>query len=129
MSSETFQASVQYNDLTGSAAADRADQGDATQWLKNNGLINGGEFLIGIEIYILPSTILPKDEIVISTSFIISEANNFESASNTIRETTPVKVRKVTRDLSPKEFFSLFKRFNVTLSGSGVLEGREYDSE
>jgi hypothetical protein len=40
MSTDTFKASVQYNDLTGSAAADRADMSDASVWLKKHGLIN-----------------------------------------------------------------------------------------
>jgi len=35
-----FKASVQYNDLKGSVAADRSDVGGASKWLAHNGHIN-----------------------------------------------------------------------------------------
>ena len=37
-----------------------------------------------------------------------------------------INLRKVAQDLSPEEFFSLFKRFSLTLSSGGILEGHEY---
>ena len=126
MNSETFKASVQYNDLLGSSAADMADVGDAIAWLKQRGHLGHGDFLLGVEAYISPS-ILPKDsDISVSASFIIVQADSFELAANAAKASEPAAARKVTLDMTCKDFFSLFKRFNVTLSSSGVLEGREY---
>ncbi len=39
MPTETFTASVQYNDWKGTSAADDADQNDAGEWLLAKGLI------------------------------------------------------------------------------------------
>ena len=44
---EVFEASVQYNDLKGSSAADNADMTGAAKWLKQNGHIND-EYVVGI---------------------------------------------------------------------------------
>ena len=38
-----FNASVQYNDLKGTLAADRADETGAEAWLAKEGLINDGD--------------------------------------------------------------------------------------
>jgi len=42
---ETFNASVQYGDWKGTAAADRADQNDPDHWLEKSGKKNPDEFL------------------------------------------------------------------------------------
>jgi len=44
---QNFTASVQYDDFKGTAAADRADHGDASDWLEKKGLKQNGEFLLG----------------------------------------------------------------------------------
>jgi len=129
MSSDIFKASVQYNDLLGSAAADRADMEDAGHWLQSQGLIKDGEFLVGIQVYVSSALITEGDEITLMTSFILVGADNFDSAVKSMKNVAVVRARKVSHDFSSTEFFSLFKRFNVTLSSGGELEGREYSFE
>lgn len=122
MSIETFNAGVQYDDLKGSAAADRADDGDAASFLEERRLIRKGEFLVGIEAYVGTSTIRSGEDVKVSATFLIVETSTAGDAYK-----HPVRARKVSLELSPNEFFSLFKRFNVTLSNGGELEGREYE--
>ncbi|ELO1780992.1 hypothetical protein QXB73_004177 [Vibrio fluvialis] len=49
---DIFKAGVQYNDLSGTTAADRADDIDATTWLRNNGYLTKDEFVAGITLLI-----------------------------------------------------------------------------
>jgi hypothetical protein len=48
---QNFRASVQYNDLKGSVAADNADKNGAHKWLLENGYIHDGEYLLGIRMW------------------------------------------------------------------------------
>ena len=125
---ETFKASVQYNDLTGSAAADRADVGDARTWLEQNGHLRPGEFLIGMDVYFRIPGNASGGDVVVDVSFILVQAANFESATDLLRNNDPVAVRKLSLELSARDFFLFFKRFNLTLSSSGKLEGCEYNA-
>ena len=72
MHAEKFSASVQYGDLKGSAAADRADRGNADDWLKNNGLKQEGEFLLGITLYVGENH--GKHEDLIYAEFLLASA-------------------------------------------------------
>jgi hypothetical protein len=129
MSSEKFEASTQYNDLTGSSAADRADDGDAHDWLKDQGLIADGEYLLGIEAYISPSTFADDSDIMVNVYFYIVAAESFDSAVASAKQAEVVNGRKLSREMTTKDFFSLFKRFSITLSSGGELEGREFSNE
>lgn len=126
MSTDTFKASVQYNDLTGSSAADRADMSDATTWLKAKGLINNNELLVGYEIYVSPLLSGTSGSVTISTTFLLAATGDVGSFAEDVRGGGTIKLRKVVQDLSPEVFFSLFKRFSLTLSSGGLLEGHEY---
>ena len=64
-----FMASVQYNDLKGSAAADRSDVGGASKWLKDNGHIKDGEYVIGFSIFAGESHGVHRDPI--SVEFLV----------------------------------------------------------
>ena len=127
MGTDTFKASVHYNDLTGSSAADRADMSDATDWLKSKGLINSNEMLIGYEIHVSPILSGKSGNVIISTTFLLTASENFDSFANSLHAGSPIHLKKVKQDLSPEEFFSLFKQFNLTLSTKGLLEGNEYN--
>lgn len=129
MSTDTFKASVQYNDLTGTAAADRADMEDAHHWLQSQGLIKDGEFLVGVEIYFADAMAAEGEEVHLSASFILVQADTFEAAAKGMQQNEVIPARKVSHEFAPSEFLSLFKRFNVTLSSGGELEGREYSFE
>ena len=125
---ETFKASVQYNDLTGSVAADRADNGDARSWLEQNGHLRAGEFLIGMDVYVRIPGGAAGGDVVVDVSFILVQATNFESAAELLRNSDPVAVRKLSLEFTARDFFLFFKRFNLTISSSGKLEGCEYDA-
>ncbi len=123
---ERFKASVQYNDLTGSVAADRTDLGGPHTWLEQNGHMRPGEFLLGMDVYVrIPGNTAASD-VVVDVSFVLVQADNFDAAKEVLRTEDPVKARKVAAEFTAKDFFLFFKRFNLTLSSSGELEGREY---
>lgn len=122
---ETFKASAQYNDLKGTVAADRADQNDASKWLKENGHINDNELVLGIEIFIGENH--GKHEDPIYVSFLVSELHGYTSIPELLESTPePIQVRKIQLQMDTADFFALFKRFSVTLSTSGMLEGVTY---
>lgn len=120
-----FTASVQYNDLKGSAAADRSDVGGASKWLKDNSYINDGEYVIGISIFVGESHGVHRDPI--SVEFLVSELRGYDNIPEMIKATgEPIEVRQILVEMNLIDFFSFFKRFSVTLSISGMIEGMEY---
>ncbi|WP_265422864.1 hypothetical protein [Aeromonas salmonicida] len=118
---EIFKASVQYNDFKGSSAADRADDSNASEWLKNNGHIQDGEFLVGISMYIGENHGTHRDPV--SVTFLITDAVGFRALGE---GSDKYKIRKINVNMNVVDFFSLFKRFEVTLSSNSCLEGKEY---
>jgi len=125
MTTDTFHASVQYGDLKGTSAADRADQGDADDWLVKNGLKNEGEFLLGIDLFAGENHGVHKDPVHVS--FLLATAGNYDTIKDMIDSTPgPIPVRRVAVEMPIAEFFGLFKRFSITLSPGGMLEGKDY---
>ena len=125
MHAEKFSASVQYGDLKGSAAADRADRGNADDWLKNNGLKQEGEFLLGITLYVGENH--GKHEDLIYAEFLLASAGDHDNVQSMINENAgPILVRRVKKEMPLAQFFGLFKRFSVHLSSHGMLEGKDY---
>ena len=127
MGTDTFKASVHYNDLAGSSAADRADMSDASDWLKKKGLINNNEILVGYEIYVSPVLSGTSGKVIISTTFLLANSGDVDSFAESVGGGSSINLRKVAQDLSPEEFFLFFKRFSLTLSSKGILEGHEYN--
>jgi hypothetical protein len=122
---QNFSASVQYDDFKGSAAADRADHGDASEWLEKNGLKQKGEFLLGITLYAGENHGKHHDPIY--AEFLLASPRDHDTIKSMIETSTgPIPVRKVTAQMSVVEFFGLFKRFSVHLSAHGMLGTREY---
>ena len=125
MPTDTFRASVQYVDFKGSAAADGADKADANEWLAKKGLKKDNEFLLGIELYAGESHGVHKDPV--NVHFLLVTPHDHDSVKSTINATVgPVSVRRVDVQIPLVEFFSLFKRFSITLSPHGMFEGRDY---
>jgi|TARA_R110001583_G_C5639171_1_gene407740 hypothetical protein len=124
---DTFKASVQYGDLKGTSAADRADKNDARSWLVNKGLIKDEEFVVGIRMWAGESHGVHKDPV--SVHFLVIELDGHENIPAKIQaEGEPIKVRDVQVDMSITEFLGLFKRFEITLSNSGLIEGKQYSA-
>lgn len=125
MPSESFDASVQYNDFKGSSASDRADRGDADDWLNKKGLKNEGEFLLGIELFSGESHGVHKDPVYVH--FLLATSGNYDTVKAMVDSTLgPVPVRRVDVQMPLLEFFGLFKRFSITLSPGGMLEGKDH---
>lgn len=124
MQPTNFKASVQYDDFKGTAAADRADKGDASDWLEKKGLIQEGEFLLGITLFAGENHGFHQDPLFVE--FLLATPGDHDSIEATIETGAPVVVRRVRVDMGLVEFFGLFKRFSVYISSHGMLDGRQY---
>lgn len=123
---ETFKASVQYSDLKGSAAADRADMTDAAKWLKDNGHITD-EFVIGISMWAGENHGEHRDPV--SVKFLVSGLNGYENIPEMLQASgEPIQVKEISVDMNIADFFALFKRLEITLSNGGLIEGKTYTS-
>jgi hypothetical protein len=124
---ETFKASVQYNDLLGSAAADKADMEHASKWLENQGHITKGEYVLGISMWAGENHGTHRDPV--SVKFIVSGLNGYSNIPEMIEATKDnLNVKEIRIDMPVVDFFALFKRFEVTLSNNGLLEGTTYST-
>ncbi|MGS2744651.1 hypothetical protein ACU6TU_13805 [Halomonas sp. LS-001] len=123
---ENFKASVQYNDLKGSAAADNADMTDATKWLKINGYIND-EFVVGVSMWVGENHGTHKDPV--SVKFLVAELIGYENIPEMLQASgEPVEVKEIRVNMNIADFLALFKRLEITLSNGGLLEGKTYTS-
>jgi hypothetical protein len=126
-----FESSVQYQDFSGSIAADRGDREAIEHWLDARNLLQQGELVCGISLSIGENH---GDEVVnpVSVSIYLAKANSFDALCEQINFISgPLAVRRVETVMAFPEFLSLFKRLSLTLSptkfGSlqGILEGVE----
>jgi hypothetical protein len=114
-----FSAHVQYDDWKGTAAADDADTRAIRKYLRDNGLINSGEFLVGLELY--------SGESHFAVRAFIIQAGDYEGAVKQITANPPVDTLVRELSLGRDEFFAMFKRFSVVLTHKGLeLDGEEY---
>ena len=122
-----LRAFVQYDDLKGTVAADRVDRGGPQRWLRDKNLINDDEYVVGISMFAGENHGVHRDPI--SVDFLVSELKGYDNIPEMIQSVgEPVEVKRVQVDMNLIDFFGLFKRFAVTLSTSGMLEGIEYTS-
>lgn len=125
MTANIFLPSVQYGDLEGSIKADRADMNDAHNWLLSNGHIDKKEFVLGISMDIRENRGEFNEPVYVN--FLLKEPMNYDIVKSEVESTQePIEVRKVRIEMTLRDFFSLFKRLNLTLSPKGLLNGREY---
>ncbi|MBP6750252.1 MAG: hypothetical protein KA144_11480 [Xanthomonadaceae bacterium] len=121
---EVFEASVKYNDLKGSAAADDADMTDAAEWLKQNGYITD-EYVVGISMWAGENHGAHQDPV--SVKFLVSSLDGYSSIPEKLESSSvPLSIRVVRVDMSLVDFFALFKRLEITLSNGGLIEGKEF---
>ncbi|MCP9885858.1 hypothetical protein KBY97_12115 [Synechococcus sp. ATX 2A4] len=123
---EVFEASAQYNDLTGSAAADWADKTDAETWLKHNGHITD-EYVVGISMWVGENHGTHRDPVRVK--FLVSSLNGYDNIPEMLQSMgDSIKAREIRVDMNIADFFALFKRLEITLSTGGLIEGRVYDA-
>ncbi|MBE7734646.1 hypothetical protein [Devosia faecipullorum] len=119
---EKFQAEAQYGDWSGDAAADNTIEDSIQSLLEARGQKGEGEFLVGLDLYV-------DDNGYSAVSAYLVAANNAEEAQAFLANADAPEVKKVTIDLTPADFVTLFKRFNVTLSWRGTdLIGRDLET-
>jgi hypothetical protein len=122
---ENFKASVQYGDLKGSVAADNADMTGASKWLSDNGHIIDGEYVTGIRMWAGENHGSHEDPV--SVTFLISELKGYENIPEMLQASgEPLEFKKISVDMNLTDFFALFKRLEITLSNTGLIEGKTY---
>ena len=142
MNKETFEATVNYNDMVGSVSADHADHADQTSinhWLDARKLRTSEEELVfGIQLF--PDENYGNELVnpVKVTLLLITGESIATLRTKIERGDVPLEVRRIETVMTLPEFFSLFKQINLTLSvnqnknttkGSefkGILEGVSY---
>jgi hypothetical protein len=143
-----FEATVHYNDMVGSVSADNSDKTSITQWLCVRDLIEPRqEQVIGIQLHPDEINVHPENNgeevvnLVNVTILLIPLGNIAAVKANISSGKVPLQLRRIDTKMTLPEFFSLFKRINLTLSlnqdksntqGSGfkgILEGVKYQYE
>ncbi|UNU29267.1 hypothetical protein [Aeromonas hydrophila] len=120
----TFKASVKYNHLKGSAAADRADMTDVGKFLKDYGYIND-EHVVGISMWSGENLGTYRDPVQIT--FLVTELNGYKSITEMLQSSgEPIKLKEICLDMNIADFLALFKRLDITLSYGGLIEGKSY---
>jgi len=124
VSTENFRASVQYNDLKGTAAADRHDKHDLTHYLEEKHLIQDGEMLVGIEMSSLEVHARNQDE-EIYVAALVARYPSFDNLQGAMNAGKTLHVRRIRLEMKLNEFFGFFKRFQVSISNGGIMDGRQ----
>jgi len=129
---ETFQASVQYGDWHGTAAADNTDAGNVSvdDYLKKKGLIKENDFLVAVQLFVGETHNNKLAEPYIR-AYLLKDAENYESVQEMLDELEskgePIPVREVNIDMPLGKFVAMFKRFSVMLTWHDLpLTKREY---
>lgn len=125
---EYFEPEGQYGDMRGRVTADRHDTVDMNKFLKEKGLLQSGEFLAGIKIF----AGLQRGQLAdtfFRVSVFLFDGIGYDNFKQAVDSNDTLRMRKVDLDLQPLEFFALFKRFGVSLSPYGTLEGKSITTE
>jgi hypothetical protein len=131
MEQEIFEPSVQYQDFSGSVAADCGDRETIYHWLNARNLLQQGELVCGISLSIGENH---GEEVVnpVNVNIYLVEASSIDALYKQVNAISgPLAVRRVETVMTFPEFLSLFKRLSLALSPTrfgtlqGVLEGVE----
>jgi len=126
---EEFKASVQYNHLTGTVAADKPDSKCAHKLLEENGLLGENEHVIGISMSLGENHASHKDPVNVEFLVIKLKAG-YKSISEMINSIgEPIPLRRIRDDMNIADFLALFKRFQVSISNAGDLDNVKYTLE
>ncbi len=121
-----LKSKTQYGDMKGSTTADRHDTRDIHQFLIEKGLIDEGDIVVGIDAYSGEVHKKRQDEPLDVTILVSKASRVFATIPDELAETGTLKVEKIDTQIPLNEFFGLFKRFSLTLSSKGNLEGVEF---
>ena len=117
-----FKASVQYDDFKGTVACDKGDNFSVSDFLKGRSLLPAGQYVVGFRVASnsYDKTPVPNVSLV---AFLSSGGVG----------TKITKVHAIEVDISPGDFFALFKRFDLiamskAFETDGVtIDGPHYD--
>lgn len=107
----TFEAGVQYNDFTGTAALDGSDNAPVASFLQGEGLMEDNERVMGVRITSGENGGLVPVEQVSVVAYICPAAD---------MSPKPAKVRAVEARVTPGQAFAFFKRFDLVVTRKGV---------
>jgi hypothetical protein len=131
MEQEIFEPSVQYQDFSGSVAADGGDRETIYHWLNARNLLQQGELVCGISLSIGENH---GEEVVnpVNVNIYLVEVSSIDALCEQINGISkPLAVRRVETVMAFPEFLGLFKRLSLTLSPTkpgtlqGILDGVE----
>jgi hypothetical protein len=123
---ESFRASVQYDDWTGTAAADDADQVSLSAFLRKRGAMADGDFLAAVHVWIGENHGGHAERPTIE-ALLLDGAPSVQDVTHLLEE-DPVRVRRVPVEISLEEFVGLFKRLAVNFyRGQGDLSARRFE--
>lgn len=121
MPTATFKASTQYNDFTGTSAADGAGLGDLQKWMKENGHMQEGESLVGIELWAGEYHGKQEDPVYVTVLFMqMGDHDTIKAVIDAAKG--PIPVRRVSISMKLADFFALFKRLSLSFSADGLLK-------
>ena len=116
-----FSASVQYNDLKGTVAADKVDGGKFTKWLKEKDLLNDDEFVLGVSMSVGENHGIHRDPV--DVDFYVTKLNGTQTVPEVLEASGgSIGLRHINVEMNISDFLALFKRFEITLSPKGMLE-------
>ena len=119
-----FEASVQYKDFDGYVHADRDDNQNAKDYLRKHHNIPENSFVLGIQVY---SSVNNVRENTLTVRFLHSNVGGYDNIQEKMKaEGDALALNEVEIEMPYSEFFGLFKRFSLTLSPNGLLEGKSY---
>lgn len=121
MNTEIFRANVQYDDLKGTAAADRHDNRDFSDYLKEARLLKDNELVIGIELWSGEVHKSIQNESVNITA-LVSSGGRYDTIHEEVISGSPIHVRKIRVEMTLNEFFGLFKRFAISISSHDLTD-------
>ncbi|EMF8902599.1 hypothetical protein CGJ47_24645 [Vibrio parahaemolyticus] len=101
-------ASTQYDDWTGGSAFDDADTNDLTDYARNAGHIQPDERIFSFE----ASYIHVTKQVMVTINYTSLRYDEVKS--------TGASLSKVSFDLSPNDFFGVFKRTNFAAARKGL---------
>ena len=106
-----FRASTQYGDWIGTAAADEHTPGDFVGRLKRDGIVQPDHVLVGLRLHIGEAGNAYVKAIIVNSA-------NYDNAVEAIRHGAALEGIDV--ELTQREFFQLFKRFDLALHARGI---------
>ena len=111
---EKLKASVQYDDLIGTTAADRADKNDLEAYLVAKGLIKRpNELIVAVRFWSGENHRGPVSDA--SITVVIADVTGYETLDELLKDRNRPRFRGVRLEMTNDEFFGCFKRFSVVL--------------